>query len=114
MGILDKIKNALFEEEYVEVEEKPKKVKKDLVKNRSISKDNRVDEKPIAKKVVLPEKKDIRADDIYEEELLDEDFEVKPSNSYKEEKGSKSNFKVMEDKDFRVDEEVVILKLNLR
>ena len=105
MGILDKIKNALFEEEYVEVEEKPKKVKKDFVKNKSISKDNRIDEKPIAKKVVLPEKKDVRADDIYEEELLDEDFEVKPS-SYKEEKEEKNNFKVMEDKDFKVDEEV--------
>ena len=28
MGVFDKIKNALFEEEYVEVEEKPKKEKK--------------------------------------------------------------------------------------
>ena len=27
MKILDKLKNALFEEEYVEIEEKPKKVK---------------------------------------------------------------------------------------
>ena len=27
MKLLDKLKNALFEEEYVEVEEKPKKVK---------------------------------------------------------------------------------------
>ena len=26
MGVFDKIKNALFEEEYVEVDEKPKKV----------------------------------------------------------------------------------------
>ena len=25
MGVFDKIKNALFEEEYIEVEEKPKK-----------------------------------------------------------------------------------------
>ena len=33
MGVFDKIKNALFEEEYVEIEEKPKaKPKKDKVK----------------------------------------------------------------------------------
>ena len=32
MGVFDKIKNALFEEEYVEVDEKPKKVKKSKVK----------------------------------------------------------------------------------
>ena len=35
MGVFDKIKNALFEEEYVEVEEKPKtksKPKKEKVK----------------------------------------------------------------------------------
>ena len=42
MKLFDKLKNALFEEEYVEVEEKPKPVKK---------------EKPIAKKIVLPEQK---------------------------------------------------------
>ena len=28
MGLFEKIKNALFEEEYVEIEEKPKKPKK--------------------------------------------------------------------------------------
>ncbi len=43
MKLIDKLKNALFEEEYVEVEEKkPKAPKK---------------EKPIAKKIVLPEQK---------------------------------------------------------
>lgn len=42
MKLIDKLKNALFEEEYVEVEEKPKPVKK---------------EKPIAKKIVIPEPK---------------------------------------------------------
>ena len=42
MKLFDKLKNALFEEEYVEVEEKPKEKKK---------------EKPIAKKIVLPESK---------------------------------------------------------
>ena len=34
MSVFDKIKNALFEEEYVEVEEKPRvKPKKDKIKN---------------------------------------------------------------------------------
>lgn len=35
MKLLDKLKNALFEEEYVEVEEKPKAPKK---KNQSLKK----------------------------------------------------------------------------
>ena len=48
MGLFDKIKNALFEEEYVEVEEKPKKPKKESPKKEF--------ERPIAKKVVLPKK----------------------------------------------------------
>ena len=48
MGVFEKLKNALFEEEIVEVEEKPKKPKtKDFFKDRKV-------EKPIAKKVVLP------------------------------------------------------------
>ena len=41
MKLLDKLKNALFEEEYVEVEE-PKPVKKK--------------EKPIAKKIIVEDK----------------------------------------------------------
>ena len=54
MKLLDKLKNALFEEEYVEVEEKPKAPKK---------------EKPIAKKIVLPEqKKEVKQSFIEEEE----------------------------------------------
>lgn len=32
MGLFDKLKNALFEEEYVEIEEKPKKPKKKLLR----------------------------------------------------------------------------------
>ncbi len=45
MKLLDKLKNALFEEEYVEVEEKP--IRKEKPK-----------EKPIAKKIVLPKEKE--------------------------------------------------------
>lgn len=57
MKLLDKLKNALFEEEYVEVEE---------------SKEARKKEKPIAKKIVLddpkPQKKEQKEDIIIEEE----------------------------------------------
>ena len=54
MSVFDKIKNALFEEEYVEVEEKPRvKPKKDKIKKE---REVKVHEKPIAKKVVLPDK----------------------------------------------------------
>ena len=35
MGVLEKIKNALFEVEYVEVEEPPKKEKKAKVKEKT-------------------------------------------------------------------------------
>ena len=72
MGVFEKLKNALFEEEIVEVEEKPKKPKtKDFFKDRKV-------EKPIAKKVVLPEKREHKIEELDEEELLDEDFEIKP------------------------------------
>ena len=57
MGLFDKIKNALFEEEYVEIEEKPKKPKKDILKNNSSN-------KPIAKKIVLPEKRDYKIEEL--------------------------------------------------
>mgnify|MGYP006358402777 CR=1 FL=1 len=105
MGLFDKIKNALFEEEYVEVEEKPKKVKKEVPKIKDV-------ERPIAKKVVLPEKKEVKVEDLEEDELLDEDFEIQPKSFEKEEieeldsSRERRDFKVMDDEDFRVDEEV--------
>ena len=74
MKLLDKLKNALFEEEYVEVEEKPKK--KDLKKEikKEAKKEKIKKEEPIAKKIVQPERKiDNVMDDI---DLLDEDFEL--------------------------------------
>lgn len=104
MGVFEKLKNALFEEEYVEVEEKPKKEKK--VKPR----EEKVEEKPIAKKIVLPGKKESRIEKIeeLEEEALDitprdEDFEIQQSN--------KNDFMVMDDDDFKVEEEVVQPKI---
>ena len=61
MKLLDKLKNALFEEEYVEVEEK-KEVKKEPKKK----------EKPIAKKIIIedkaPKKEEKKEDVIVEEE----------------------------------------------
>lgn len=65
MKILDKLKNALFEEEYVEIEEKPKKVKPEKQKKEQPKKDSFhkeekkfVEEKPIAKRIVPTEKKE--------------------------------------------------------
>lgn len=76
MGLLDKLKNALFEEEYVEVDEKPKKVKKEKPKKEEVEKK----EKPVAKKVILPRKKSVKVEELHEEELIDEDFEIRPKD----------------------------------
>ena len=101
MGVIDKLKNALFEVEYVEVEEPPKKEKK--VKEKPKPKEIKV-EKPIAKKIVLPGKKEEKVEEIEEEELLDEDFEIRPKDeTIKEE--VKDSFKLMDDDDFKVDED---------
>ena len=106
MGIFDKLKNALFEEEYVEVEEKPKvKLKKEKNKFKKASKpdtSSQIEDKPIAKKIVLPEKNDVynggrdTSDivDDYEEEVLKESVEEKKDN----------NFKIMDDNDFKSDD----------
>ena len=104
MGVFDKLKNALFEVEYVEVEDKPKK---DIKKKQSIKKEIEKEEKPIAKKIVLPKKVD-KVEQLEEVELIDEDFEVRP----KEEKvvDNKSSFKLIEDNDFEVIDEPKIVK----
>ena len=70
MGLFEKIKNALFEEEYVEIEEKPKKPKKEIIKKDV--------ERPIAKKVLLPKKEEVKIEELDEAEYLDEDFEIQP------------------------------------
>ena len=99
MGLFDKIKNALFEEEYVEIEEKPKKSKKESVKSAEV-------ERPIAKKVVLPEKRDIRVDELDEDELIDEDFEIAPKKVREVEPvaSERQDFKVMDEDDFKVED----------
>ena len=50
---MDKLKNALFEEEYVEVEERPRQKAKKVEKKE---KSKQRPEKPIAKKIAVPEK----------------------------------------------------------
>lgn len=79
MKLLDKLKNALFEEEYVEAEE-PKPVKKK--------------EKPIAKKIIVedkPKKQAPKEDLIVEEEKKEEKVET-PNRDFK--------FKAILDDDF--------------
>ena len=85
MGIFEKLKNALFEEEYVEVVEKPKtkKVSKKKPVSKEVVKEKHdedyEDEKPVAKKVVLPEKKE----PVIPENIdLDEDFEDEEPEFY--------------------------------
>lgn len=98
MGVLDKIKNALFEVEYVEVEEPVKKEKKPKEKSKKVNNS----EKPIAKKIVLPGKKEEKIEELEEEELKDEDFEARPKDEVK--KDDREDFKFMDDNDFRMDD----------
>lgn len=105
MGVFEKLKNALFEVEYVEVEEKPKKEKHFRKRDNDRNKD---EEKPIAKKIVLPKKED-KIEQLEEEDLKDDNFEVRPKNeTVKEEK---SSFKFMDDKDFEVVDEPKIVEV---
>ena len=75
MKILDKLKNALFEEEYVEVEEKPKKKKekKQKIEKKEIRdtyfNNPEENEKPVAKRIIPQERKNIETLD--EEEYID-------------------------------------------
>ena len=75
MKLLDKLKNALFEEEYVEVEEKPKKEKKQKVNKKEIKEtyfnNPEEDDKPVAKRIVPQEKKPISTLEEEEEEVID-------------------------------------------
>ena len=84
MKLLDKLKNALFEEEYVEVEEKPKKVKekkekikKSILTEKEELEDKKVfeEEKPIAKRIV-PQKHSSSDEDKneYDDSIRDNDL----------------------------------------
>ncbi len=95
MGLLDKLKNIFFEEEEIEVEEKPKKVKK---------------EKPLVKKVEVPKKevKPLKREEKEETESFQEEALEDIEESVKEDDLLKRN----SDNDFKfpviLDEEEVI------
>ncbi len=103
MGVFDKLKNALFEEEYVEVEEKPKaKPKPKRERKRKDKKEKLHDEGPIAKKVVLPEKEEAEEIDPVVEKPLDEDFDVEPL-THKEDHNY--DFPIIDDSEFGGEED---------
>jgi len=105
MGVFDKIKNALFEVEYVEVDEPVKEKKK---KPKDNDEDNS-SEKPIAKKIVLPGKREEKIKKIQEEELVDQNFEARPKDENIKEEDN-SSFRFMDDADFKVEDEPVIIR----
>ncbi|MBQ3307490.1 MAG: hypothetical protein IJG68_04785 [Bacilli bacterium] len=109
MGLFDKIKDALFEVEYVEVEDKPKKEKKEKKKDKVVEETN--EEKPIAKKIVLPGRREDKIEKLQEEELVNQDFEIRPKDETVKEGYDFNNtpFKYMDDNDFKVDEEPRII-----
>ena len=106
MGVLDKIKNALFEVEYVEVEEPPKKEKKEKIKEKS-------NNQPIAKKIVLPGKKNDKVEQLPEKENIEFDnkFDKRINDDLADEIVQNETFektdkfKIMDDNDFKVEEE---------
>ena len=101
MGIFEKIKNALFEVEYVEVEDKPEK---EVEKPKEEVKEDTTLEKPIAKKIVLPGRREDKVEELKEEILKDDNFEVRPIDETRKEN---TDFKFMDDDDFKVDTEPV-------
>ena len=109
MKIFDKLKNALFEEEYVEVEEKPKKVKekKQKVNKKEIREayfnNPEEEEKPVAKRIIPQEKKTI--------ETLQEDEEPVDNISFRDQDlidpAPETKITMVDEKDLVVDEEPV-------
>ncbi len=102
MKLLDKLKNALFEEEYVEIEEKPKRrdiPKSKKIKERPIQEPKSIEEKPIAKKIVQPEKKEKEKEiEITEDEHLGE------SLAYNPDKENEFKFPMVSDNEFTSDD----------
>ena len=104
MGLLDKIKNALFEVEYVEVDDIPKQEKKS--KNKDVE-----EEKPIAQRVVLASR-----EEEVREETLDKDTERDDRPEFLretvtemvEEGPKKDDFKFMDDNDFKVEDDIYV------
>ncbi len=110
MKLIDKLKNALFEEEYVEVEEKPKrkeikkerKPKEPHIKEKPIKKERKeekVEEKPIAKKIVQEKKETPK-----EEVTQNEDEHLGESLAYKKELENEFKFPMVSDSEFKTDD----------
>ena len=110
MGLMDKLKNALFEEVEEEVEEdKPVKPKKEKVK-----KEESVKDKIKRKKEREEENKSLIDDRVDHHVLQDEDLDIKPKLERRDDEEDMvldkpisvegSSFKVIEDKDLIVEE----------
>lgn len=101
MKLLDKLKNALFEEEYVEIEEKPKKTKPAKVKKDTYLKEDKsiVEDKPIAKRIVPQEKG--KDEEAHQEKVKEESIRDQDLNKPKEE----PKFTIITDEDLRSDDE---------
>ncbi len=107
MGLLDKLKNVFFEEEYVEVEEVEKPPRKEKVKEKirekELEKKETKEEKaPVAKRIETP-KREERHVEVLEDEEPEEAKEVQeeiPSLSDQELLKPDLNFKLFEDDDF--------------
>ena len=109
MKLLDKLKNALFEEEYVEVEEKPKrkeiirekKVKEPKRKEKLVKESKKEEEQPIAKKIIQHDKKEKEIED--EEVELTEDEHIGESLAYNPETENEFKFPMVSDTEFTSD-----------
>ena len=100
MKLMDKLKNALFEEEYVEVEEKTKKGKKASKKEAKPQRKESHVEKPIAKKIVLPEKKEVRITTHEDLEEPKREVEVHKEVESKKEEEKDFTFPMVSDNEF--------------
>ena len=110
MKLIDKLKNALFEEEYVEIEEKPKKVK-DKSKNKKVDivyNDSYEEEKPIAKRIVPQEKKIIEPLEEKEEDIIDSGLGIQPASQFEE-----SKITVVNDEDLKPDDDYQSTSMNV-
>ena len=97
MGFLDKLKNTFFEEEYVEVEEKPKKqhvqIKKEIIQKPTVREE--VKEEIVKPQVVVKEEPVVNT--VKKEEQVFDTFPEPP----KEEVSSKNNtFNYFDEEDF--------------
>ena len=108
MKLMDKLKNALFEEEYVEVEERPKQKSKAKAKESRRDKVKQKSDKPIAKKIAVSEKP------LYQErqpvvEKMEKEEEIEEKEEVLEKPQSEFRFSVMAEDDFSVTQPFDIL-----